>query len=636
MTPLLLRVILHNMPEAEVNQLPIRLLVNYWEYRPTALSARLDELANQGIKSFVSFVPWQAVESDISHTLTRFLQLVAEKGMSVSLIVSPEVGVHYTHSGIPKDFASRQEHLAQYAGAGPFVVNMPPNSYSLPSLFSTEFQRRYFAFLNRIDGILSDLARVNDRVLKSVSLILTGSLWKYYRSPQGSCLQAFGSAAGDFNGQSRLTYRQSVEAQYSQREFADPTPKAANRWKAKNMDHVNNLWFFQQSEDLFRLKTSQVLKRKAAATKVYELELFTPEADPGFYYSNFLQAISGGNGDFPKLSSLIDEYSARGSMQPYIHWSAIGAFRSLSDPEKQFLIMKSLLLMGGLGGGVLIDEAEWFSLSEGFRVKAESLARSVAHQEVRLKNRALYLTPHLWSAAEEPWSEFFKMMSPTLRMITSPGFLNSDRDSSLLIVDSHMTFTKDLVSKLIAWAKSGRVVIIPETPLFTEMAKIELENFSKAHKPMQLSFGVNYNIHNLGEGHLIVYQPSPHAQWPTFINAICSLSEIRSYCTVSDSRISIIPMQKKGGGLGLFIMNSAQRAVTADLLFPMNVSIGDLAHSLATDTQTDAVQHSSRFAIDVPPYGILPLSISRSETQVAPGLSTQPHSHQELAHGTRV
>jgi hypothetical protein len=141
----------------------------------------------------------------------------------------------------------------------------------------------------------------------------------------------------------------------------------------------------------------------------------------------------------------------------------------------------------------------------------------------------------------------------------------------------------------------------------------------------------------MGDGNLIVYDPAENAHWPTFIQAMCALSDIRTYCSVSDSRIAVIPMQKKGGGLGLFVMNSAQRPVTADLLFPVNVVVSDLAQSLVTETNSDTIQHSSRFAIDVPAYGILPLAISRSENQTAPGLAVQtPNPQQELADGTVV
>jgi hypothetical protein len=136
----------------------IQLVVNYWERRPRVMWSRLDELLQQGITHIATFVPWQAVESDISHTLTRFLQAVAERRMTVSLIITPEVGIHYPNSGFPKDVIQRKDCLAQNQ-SGPIAVSMAPNAFPLPSLLAPEFQKRYFSFLSRMDSFLGDLGR---------------------------------------------------------------------------------------------------------------------------------------------------------------------------------------------------------------------------------------------------------------------------------------------------------------------------------------------------------------------------------------------------------------------------------------------------------------------------------------------
>src|SRR4051794_30612043 len=102
------------MMGGEVNPYPILVLVNYWEIKPSRLGQRLDELLKSGITHFVTFVPWQAVESDISHSLSRLLLQVSTRRMTVSLVLSPEVGVHYPNSGIPKDVISKEENMAQH------------------------------------------------------------------------------------------------------------------------------------------------------------------------------------------------------------------------------------------------------------------------------------------------------------------------------------------------------------------------------------------------------------------------------------------------------------------------------------------------------------------------------------------
>src|SRR5262249_5853226 len=151
---------------------------------------------------------------------------------------------------------------------------------------------------------------------------------------------------------------------------------------------------------------------------VTEIELHTPEADPSLFYSQFMQQISGGAADFSRLSMMLDESVARGAMAsegpaaPSVHWSSLGGFGSLTDSEKQFLILKSLLLVGGQGGGIYIDAGEWFSLSTSFRTRTEALARSVSHRDLRVKNRAIYLAPHLWSSAGTLWEELLRKVGP--------------------------------------------------------------------------------------------------------------------------------------------------------------------------------------------------------------------------------
>src|SRR4051812_42126112 len=117
-TPLFLHVIIHNMISGDVNPYPILLLVNYWEIHPTLIGTRLNELLKRGFSQFATYVPWQATESDISHTLTRLLQAAAERRMNVHLILSPEVGVHYPNSGLPKDIVSNKENMAHHSQSG--------------------------------------------------------------------------------------------------------------------------------------------------------------------------------------------------------------------------------------------------------------------------------------------------------------------------------------------------------------------------------------------------------------------------------------------------------------------------------------------------------------------------------------
>ncbi|MGZ3697574.1 MAG: hypothetical protein ACXVCH_05730 [Bdellovibrionota bacterium] len=616
-------------------------MINYWEIRPSKMGSHLDRLLRQGVTSIATFIPWQAVESDISHTLTKFLQAASERKMTVSLILTPEVGVHFPNSGLPKDVISRKDNRAISPENGPIAVHLPPNSFSVPSLFAPEFTKRYYSFLSRIDNLLADLAKNNPGVLSHVTTVLTGSFWKYYRSPLVASRGAFSGSAGDYASGASVAYRQRLEHYLSQREFMDPTPASANRWKTRAYEEINRRWFYQQSEDVFRNRSFQAIRKKATSARIREIELYTPEADPALVYSNFLQMVAGGHGDFPALSSLVDHAAARSSMASassapsYIHWTAMGGFRTLSDSEKQFLILKSLLLVGSQGGGVLIDESEWFALSTSFRVRAEALARSIAHGDLQLKSRVTYLSPHLWSSCGVLWDELLKRAGPAVRMVASLDLVSRERDSHLLFVDPSMILTREVIQKLSGWTKAGRVVVLPRSSLYTESARRELELLTANSARIEIDLGIPYQVHALGDGKMIIYDlPESTATdatigaWQAFVAAVLSVADIENYCRLSDGRLAVIPLQKRGEGLAAFVLNGTRRQVTADILFSTKVQVSDLAVALTAAPasvldQGSLPAPSTRFSLEVPPFGILPLAVD--------GISVHEHREKHAA-----
>lgn len=608
---------------SEGNPHPIQLVVNYWERRPKVMRAKLDELLRHGITHISSFVPWQAVESDISHTLARFLQAVADRRMTVSLIVTPEVGIHYPNSGFPKDIITQRTNHASHIDGNPVVVNMAPNAYAIPSLFSPELNKRYYSYVTRIDSFLADLGRTQPELLKGVSLVVTGSVWKYYRSPKTSASGAFSGFSGDFSTHSNLAFRRRIEEYFSGREFADPNLAAANRWKTRNLEETNRRWFFQQSEDAFRARTFQHLRRKSSYIPVVETELYTPEADPAIFYSSFMQMLSGGNADFEALSDLIDAYGSRGSMgtqskaNPAVHWSSLGAFHKLSDSEKQFLILKSLLVMGGQGGGIFIDANDWFALSPNFRARTEILARSISTGDLKTRTRALYLTAHLWSQTTPLWDDLQSKVGLGARIVSSVDRVLRERTAELLVVDPNVIFTREQIMKLLAWARGGRTLVIPRSVLYTESARAELETALANTQKIEMALGVPYRLHSLGEGKLFICDYNDQnlssemmAQWSAFVSAVMSVANVNGHCRVSDARLAAIPLERRGGGLGVFVLNGTRAKVAGDLMFSEPVKVSDLSVALsARPGETAGTQAAPRFSLEVPACGIFPLAI---------------------------
>jgi hypothetical protein len=612
------------MVGSEGNPHPIQVVVNYWERRPRMMRARLDELMHHGITHIVSFVPWQAVESDISHTLARFLQAVSDRRMTVSLVVTPEVGVHYPNSGFPKDVIAKKENTAQHAHGGPVVVNMAPNAFALPSLLAPELNKRYYSFLTRIDNFLSDIGRSQPELLKGVKVVVTGSIWKYYRSPKASVLGPFSGIAGEYSNASNLGFRQRLETFFSNKEFADPTLAAANRWKTRNFEETNRRWFFQQSEDAFRARTLQTVRRKSSYIPAVEMELYTPEADPALFYSSFMQMLSGGNADFEALSNLVDEYGSRSSLgtkakaAPAIHWSSLGGFNKLSDSEKQFLILKSLLIMGGQGGSILVDASDWFALSQNFRSRTETLARSIAGGDLRIRTRAVYLSSHLWSGATPLWDDLRDKMGLSARLVASVDLVLREKNAEMLVVDPHFIFTRDQVLKLISWARGGRTLVIPRSALYTEAARAELESILANTQRIEMTTGVPYRLHGVGDGKVFICDYSENNQsgdvartaWQIFMSNVLSVANLQGYCKVSDARLSSIALERRGGGLGMFVLNGSRAQVSGDIIFDAPVSVCDLSVALSARSQEAAGTESSlRFSLEVPACGIFPLAV---------------------------
>ena len=290
--------------------------------------------------------------------------------------------------------------------------------------------------------------------------------------------------------------------------------------------------------------------------------------------------------------------------------------------------------MGGREGGVLIDEGEWFSLSHGFRSRVESIARSMADGDLTLRNRALYLVPHLWSGSGTLWDELAARVGASARLIASLDLALQDSEAQLLMIDPSCIVTRKMVLQLVEWAKTGRVVVFPKTPLYSDGARRELDRVvaeeANRRGSMEIDLGVAYQLYPLGDGagRLVVYnlpegagveklslQGEALQAWQTFVSSILSVAGIQTFCTVSDHRLRYVPLEKRGGGLGLFVLNSSARPVAGDLFFQTQVEVSDLALALSSESGSgsnaagERVAPAHRFSLEVPPRGVLPISV---------------------------
>ncbi len=614
----------------------LKILVHYWELRPSRMGQMMDRWVSGGIRSIATFVPWQAAEADISHLLPRFLTEAIERKLQVSLILTPEVGMNYPFGGVPKPLLAKVENVARDSEGRAFPQVLAPGAYELASLSSPELLKRWHGTLGRIDAILADLERTYPRAGTYVQAVVTGSFWKHYRSPEASVLDAFGAEGADLGSASKLQQRNRMEQVLAGREFQEgaQSPQAVN-WKSRALEGVHRRWVAQQSEEVFRNRAAQGLGRRSHSISVQQVDMISPEADAGVVWSSLLQNAGIEGQDFSGLVRVLDSHLDRlaaagtevsGEAVPWVQWSGLGGFGRLADSEKQFLILKALLNTGTRGGCVLVDEAEWESLSASFRSRTEALSMTLGSGDLKIREKALFLTPHLWSSPSESWGYLRKALGREARLVASLDLALSRNDVKLLWVDPTWILNRETMMRLLEWSGDGRVLVLPRLSLMTAPARRMLEEAMRGSvgKTIRITRGIPCDIHPAGTGKVIFAEfPESSILWgaapavctpedmKAFVAGVLNLAEIKPSCQVTDVRIDLIPAQRVEHGMGLFVLNGCTRAIQADLQFGEPVLVSDFGKIF---TQPGTVEQpeiapSTHFALDVPPRGVLPIAV---------------------------
>jgi hypothetical protein len=649
---------------------PLQILVNYWEMKPQRLGAKLNHLMRNGITHVASFVPWQIAENDITHSLAKFLQLLADRKMSATLILSPEVGVHASYSGLPKDLAKNSEIQARNRDEQPATVVLPPRIFALPSLHAKTFTSRYHAFLTKLDGMIGDLGRTQPELLDSLQLVLTGSYFKYYRPASGSQLAAFRGQNGDRSNSAELAFRSELDSYLNLREFAAKNGPGISP-KAKENEPLFRAQFQQNAEEIFRIRQSQQVRKRSLGVDVVQAELFTPEADPSLTYSNLFQLTTRGMPDFPAFDRLIAEAATRQSMVgearavPMLHWTGCGPFTRLTDSEKQYLLLKSLLLLGSRGGGLIVDEVEWFSFSNAFRKRTGVFAETLLTRELELETKAFCLTGHLWSdgKATDPskkessavfWPELRLSLDTQARLIASPEALSWEEEAKIVFVEPNVILNLEKWRKLVSWAEAGRVLVLSKSQPMSSAVRADFEMVTKTKSKLDLNIGTRYFVYGAAEGKIVLFEPTTQASdWKQFVASMLSLAHAVPEMGAGDPRVDIVCLKRGlesgSGRAGVFVFNGSRASVSTEIRFENEVSISDLSAVLsrpstersmpnaidAAESAEDAAE-SNRFELEVPPCGVLPIAVTGigevgQEKRIASNLSGLTGKHAEEA-----
>lgn len=616
------------MTVGQANPFPIQVVVNYWEKPAPLVGKWLDELLNRGIRYTTAFVPWHCFETDLTHSLRRFVLAAAERQIEVTLIPSPEVGVHYPYSGLPREWVTKRESGAVSAKSSPVFSWQPPNAFLTPSLHQTELTKRFFQHLTKIDMLLADLGKTDSRVTRCVRVGTSSSFFKYYRAPESAVFAPFEGLAGDFSEHASSAYRTHLEQYYAQREFQAMGQKALERFRSRSFDERNRRIFNQSSEDVFRNRQAQSFGKRPTSPEQFSVELFTPEFDPAFQFTGVLSQVMNTSAGFERLSYMLDEFMTRQSCfegqatLSLIHFTELSAFSRLADAERQFLAMKALVLAGS-HGALLIDETEWFRFSEGFRRKLDTLASRMRSGRVRLPTRVFYLTSDLWSNLGSMWTETVSRAFPWVKAITSLDAVIAESSAAMIIVDPQMILTRDFVSRLISLARLGKIVAIPKSQNYTDAARRELETHLATLSPIDMEFGFRYQIFPMNEGRLVCFEAPDlsvaisrelTASYKTFLAGLSSLAGVKAPCRLlKGAGVAVIPFDF-GKNRALFLMNPSDRSVEVELGFSREFRFQDLYQSLEERAGLPAVSCQT-ITLDVPARGILPIAVLLEETE---------------------
>ncbi len=639
----------------------LQVFFNYWEVNPSAIGNALEQIYEAGCRDLVAFVPWHAFETDLQHRLARFLDAALEKGFSVSLSPVPEPGINFPNAGLPADVIGQTRNLAQDRHGANFVVAMPPRIFPLPSLASAEVGKRLDGFLSRLHVFLADYEHAHPKEFRRVSLTLTGSFWKYYRGSvqQGGDIgcDTFRGETGDCTQAFSQELRTATEQFFSFEEFIEPDPVTSERWRSRTMEPVNRRWTRHFLEEAFRLRCQQHLCKQGLAIDIDWVELFCPEADPNVLESQLLAHIVSGAPDFERLGRVLTSAMARvGSAGEYkcrgaIVWSSQGAWFRLRESERQFLLLKSLLIAGSSGGSVWLESTDWLALGRGFRSRVENLADRLERGEWSTPARVVYLSPELWGGACDLQVELERRGRG--RVVTTASFemLAHLPDTRVAVVDEQMILTSDRLKKLLKWSEQGRVLALPLRGLRTEACNRLVSDFRRQHKKdLEMELGVRYDLIRNGKGKVLFFQAPDFLEeadgsrraWKLFSDGLCGLADLEDEGHVSDERLEVIWLagdkadEKESSQSSAFVFNPGRRMIQAELVLKEERQVSDLGRELAS-ARTDPNKPNGgpgvvteRVTLDVPPLGVVPLRFTKQERKTVKP-ERRPRAHQDEA-----
>ncbi len=595
-------------------------LVNYWELKPTQYEARLQELILKDVRVVSVFVPWAHLETDIYHSLKKFVRAAWTVRMNVRLFVMPELGVNYPNAGFPKDLMANISNLAVDRLGRVIYNHAAPNIFPLPSFSSPEVLKRFGNYLIKVGSVLGEIFSECGSS-DFCEVVVSNSLFNYYRS-HGLQL----GEHGDYSAAHVMAFRDFLDREY--RPSGQGTGQDGEQFKMQLYEGYNRHRFFTHIEKLLREKTDMVFARKNSSCNVRHVDLFNPECDPDAAYQGLLTELF----DFkPSVERYYRGIIAGGYRGESIYLGNSGIFRRFSDQERSFLMLAALIHSGEVG----VMAEELFRLSANFQRKLRSLVTFLEERRFVPQTRVTYVSASKFSMESRSFKMFAGMAPGVLSVV--PGLDSHTRKFSerLVFMDPKSVIRLVELAQLLALAQTGKVVAIP-MPMqgvanYGADAAAYFEKFRKGRNPLRLNIGVSYEVYDYHLGQIVFYDPQAfwtEGEMPEssrFFAALLGLAEVRSLCSVSDSRLHVAsyvseedPSQRL-----LFLINPTSDDLEAKLAFSDMVTLAAIPQSGGSASDGEAAPITGKiFELAVPHYGVLSMQLSEpSQSELATGRS---------------
>ena len=557
----------HTLPKgmAEVKN-TISWVINAWDVPTHQVGPTFDVLMQKGLQSFVTFVPWQGVENDISRAFTRFLQHAYERRLDVKMVVTPELGMTFPWCGVPKELATDPAHQSMSKRHGPISVITPNVNFNLPTFFSSEVRERYFGFLVRLESLLKDFCEINPGAAHHFTISVGGSFFKYYRSAVASSYQDYGSEAGDY----------SLAAQAEFKKYQDKKPKTRASEPAQYRS------FHRYFEDLFRTKAAQIFQKRNPGWTVEQLEIFTPELDPALAMENFWAHAMKKPLDLFKFSKyLTSSFSRIGrnngkKSTPVLLWSNAGDYGQNAPARTQNGFFQSFMNSLLSQGEVWLSVEAWFSFSDSFRDRLQSLEKQSKESEWKSKDSIYILTSHLWST-EKSIQLILEQLSTLgwkqgVRFVQDLSEIPDNDRSFFILIDPDFEINQQLSTELLSKMRKSHSVWF--------MAESSLADPSLAtHKhAIHLDQGVPCRIIPIENAKWVVYRQTESVMaFNHLITQISNLLGESPYLKSSDANIRSISCDAKMGEQIHFFFNPSDRACSIKVEFPKARRVGQFS-----------------------------------------------------------